>query len=468
LNFDLINVRNPFNESVTIGTEFAMNTPKHIKTYAVIKFVFLSLLLLLSAHAYADTDRIFRENRKSIVVVTAYNSKGQPLTEGTGFIASPDGAIITNYHVIGIAKDIKVKAGGKVLNVEGVLYADRENDFVILRVKGKDMQAVKFGDTIKLKPGEKVFVISSSEDTGDMIHEGIFKKIKTISQVNKGLEITAPISQGSSGSPLFNVNGEVIGIATFLTKRADNNIFAIPSELFRDKWKSREMIAIKDIIKGYRNTAEYWFYLGYYLFEAGAHKEAVDVLKEAIRLKPGFADAYYYRGAAYEKLGKYKEAAKSYREAIRSKSDFADAHFSLGVVYGKLGMYKEALEVLKKAVKIEPDFADAYYNMGVAYEKSGMYKEGLEAFKQAVSLKPDFEDAYYNLGIAYEKTGNYAEAATAFQKVLKFRPDYAEAHYNLGIVYLLLKDKGSAMERYKILKGINLGLANKLLNLLSR
>jgi tetratricopeptide (TPR) repeat protein len=434
----------------------------------LIKTVFVSLLLLIPALSYADAESIFRENRKSIVVVTAYSSKGRPLTEGTGFIAGPDGAVITNYHVIGIAKDIKVKANGKILDVEGVVYADRENDFVILRVKGKGMQAVKFGDTTKLKPGEKVFVISSSADTGDMIYEGIFKKIKTISRAGRGLDITAPISQGSSGSPLFNMNGEVIGIITFLTNRADNNIFAIPSELFRDKWKGREMTSIKEIIKGYRNTPTYWFYLGYYLSEAGAYKEAVDVLREAIRLKPGFADAYYYRGVAFEKSGKYREAAKSYREAIRSRPDFADAHFSLGVIYGKLGMYKEALEVLRKAVNIEPDFADAYYNMGVAYEKTGMYHDGIEAFKQAVSLKPDFEDAYYNLGIACEKTGNYAEAAAAFQKVLKIRPDHAEAHYNLGIVYLLLKDKGSAMERYKILKGINPGLAEKLLNLIHK
>lgn len=431
-------------------------------------YISLFTLLFIPALSFADADRVFRENRKSIVVVTAYNIKGQPLTEGTGFIASPDGAIITNYHVIGIAKDIKVKANGRVLNVEGVIYADKENDFAILRVKGKDMPAVKLGNAGNLIPGSKVYIISSSKDSGDMIYEGIFRKKRSVSPINKVIEITAPVSQGSSGSPLFNGDGEVIGIITFLSKRTENVIFAIPSELFRDKLMSRKLVAVKNIIKDYKNTAEYWFYLGYYLSEAGAYKEAADVFREAIRIRPGFTDAYYYCGVAYEKAGKYKEAAKSFREAIKLKTDFADAYFSLGVIYGKLGMYKESINVLRQCVTIEPDFAEAYFNMGVAYEKTGMYKEAIEVNKKAVSLKPDFTDAYYNLGIACEKSGNYTDASTAFQKVLKFRPDYTNAHYNLGIVYLLLRDKGSALERYRILKTLDTVSANKLLALINK
>jgi tetratricopeptide (TPR) repeat protein len=437
-----------------------------MNTDAIKKLVFLFILLFLPVLTFADTAGVFRENSQSIVVVTAYNSKGQPLTEGTGFIASPDGAIITNYHVIGIAKDIKVRASGRIMNVEGVIYSDINNDIAILKVKGSNMPSVSFGNTDKLDPKEKVYIISSSVDSGNMIYEGKFRRTRTISRGTRLIEITAPVSHGSSGSPLFNANGEVIGIATFLTKRTENIISATSSEFFRDKWKSNKLIAIKDIIKNYRNTAEYWFYLGYYLYEAGAYKEAANVLKEAIRLKPGFAEAYYYRGIVYEKLGRDKEAAKSYRDAIKSRSDFTDAYFSLGVIYGKLGMYKESLEALNHAVSIEPDFSDAYYNMGVAYEKLNMFKEGIEAGKKAVGLKPDFTDAYYNLGIAYEKTGSYNKAIEAFQTVLKIRHDYAEAHYNLGIVYFLLKDKVAAMERYQILKNINKELANKLFKLI--
>lgn len=434
------------------------------------KIIFLlALLLLPSVISASDADRVFRENQKSIVVVTAYNKNGQQLTEGTGFIASADGLIITNYHVIGIAKDLKVKAGSRALNVEGVTYADKDNDFVILKVKGKDLPAVKLGDAGKIDPGAKIYIISSSEDSGNVISEGVFRKMRTISPGRKVVEITAPVSHGSSGSPLFNSNGEVVGITTFLIKRSENIILAMPSDLLRDKLRAGgKTTPISSIIKNYRNSAEYWFYLGYYLSEAGADREAVDVFKEAIRLKRDFAEAYYYRGAALEKLGRHKEAARDFKEAIRSKADLTDAHLSLGVTYGKLGMFKEAVEVLKQAVRLEPDFADVYYNLGVAYSKLGLYGEGIEAGRKAIRLKPDFADAHYNLGIAYEKSGGYKEAEAAFKNVLKFKPDYAEAHYNLGIVYLLLDDKGSALERYKALKPLNTGLADKLFSLINK
>ncbi|MBI4698223.1 MAG: serine protease [Nitrospirae bacterium] len=425
--------------------------------------------MTVPAFPSADAERVFRENRRSVTLVTAYNKKGQPLTEGTGFILSSDGAVITNYHVIGIAKDIKVKTGGRYLDVEGVTYADRGNDIVILKVKGKGLPAVKLGNVRMINAGEKVYIISDSEDTGNVIYEGIFRKIETIYHGGKVIEISAPVSHGSSGSPLFNRDGQVIGIATFLMKRTVNLIFAMPSELFKDKFKSNSPVTpISVIIKNYQNTAEYWFYLGYYLSEAGAHKEAIDVFREAIRLKPDYADAYYYLGAACEKLGKNKEAVKAYSKAIKLRPDFADAHLSLGSVYGKLGMYKEAVDVLMKAAMTEPDFADVYYNLGVAYGKLGMYGEGIEADKKAVKLNPGFADAYYNMGIAYEKSGLYKEAVSAFQKFLKLRPDNADAHYNLGILHVLLKDIDSAMERYRTLKNLDASLAEKLLGLIQK
>jgi Flp pilus assembly protein TadD len=429
--------------------------------------VLMMAALLGPAVSFAGSDSVYRKTAGSVAVVTAYNKAGQPLTEGSGFIASEDGAVVTNYHVVGIAKAIKVRTGGRVLDVKGVIYGDKDNDLVILSTRGKDMPAVRPGDSGKMRAGEKVYIVSGSEDSGVMIYEGIFKGTGTHIRGRKALEISAPLSHGSSGSPVFNSDGEVIGVVTFFINRGQPLILAMPVDLIKDKMKNRAMTASVDrIIKEYNKTAEYWFYLGYYLSAAGAHKEAAGVLGEAVRLKPGYADAYYYRGIAYEKLNKNKEAAAAFRKAVKAAPDFADAHFSLGVLCGKQGRYREAVEALKQAVTFAPDFPYAYYSMGVAYGKLGLMRDSVEAYKQAVRLKPDFEDAYYNLGLAYEKSAAYTEAEAAFRKLLKFRPDFAEAHYNLGVVYIVLKDKGSALERYKILKDLSPGLAGKLLNLI--
>src|SRR3972149_4466554 len=109
------------------------------------KFILL-IVLFVPAFSFADAGKVFRENSKSVVVVTAYNNKGKPLTEGTGFIAGSDGVIVTNFHVISIASDVKVKAGGKVMDMEGVIYEDMKNDLIVLKVKGENLQSARFGD----------------------------------------------------------------------------------------------------------------------------------------------------------------------------------------------------------------------------------------------------------------------------------------------------------------------------------
>ncbi len=84
--------------------------------------------MLLPAVSFADADKIFKENNKAVVVVVAYDEKNKPISKGSGFIVRQDGAIVTNYHVISKGTNIAVKAGDKVLGVEGFLNIDKEND----------------------------------------------------------------------------------------------------------------------------------------------------------------------------------------------------------------------------------------------------------------------------------------------------------------------------------------------------
>ena len=121
----------------------------------------------------AQADKIFRENNKAVVVVIAFDDKGKPISQGSGFIVREDGAIVTNYHVISNAVDIKVKAGEKILEIEGFLHTDKENDLVILKVKGERLQTVKIGNIEKVDIGEKVYVISSPEGLENTISDGI-------------------------------------------------------------------------------------------------------------------------------------------------------------------------------------------------------------------------------------------------------------------------------------------------------
>lgn len=463
------------------------------------------MIILPATISFADADRIFKENNKAVVVVVVYDQDSKPISQGSGFVVRADGAIVTNYHVINNAADIKVKAGDKILEVEGLLHTDKENDIVILKAKGEKLQTVKIGDIEKLNVGEKIYVISSPEGLENTITDGILSGIREIEPKRKILQITAPISSGSSGGPVFNKNGEVIGIATLLLKEAQNINFAMPVNLVRNKISAKKVIVLKNAeIVDYEKTAEYWSNLGFQYGEVGLNEKSIEAFKQAIRIKPDFEFAYFslgwlyhllgmykeemelfkqllniphlsplyesiahlFIGAAYSQLGMYREAIESLKQSIKIIPFNVLAYNELGTTYRKIGMYKEAIESYRQAIGINSYSAASHLGLGLAYKELGMYKEAKEAFKQAIRINPDDAEEHYNLGVACGELGMYREAIDAYKQALRIKLDYAEAHFGLGLTYLILNDRGSALDEYKILKDLDPERANKLFNLI--
>jgi Tfp pilus assembly protein PilF len=391
----------------------------------------LFLMIIVPAICLADAEKIFRENNKAVVVVVAYDEAGKAISQGSGFIVRRDGVIVTNYHVISNARSIKIKAGSKVLNVDGIITLDKENDIAILKADAKNMQTVKLGNLEKTNVGEKVYVISSPQGLENTISDGILSGKRELAANKIIIQITAPVSPGSSGGPVFNKNGEVIGVATFLLKESQNLNFAMPVDKIKEQITGNKVTVIKESgIGDYQKTVEYWTKLGDALSQAGKYREAIDAYKQAIQIKP----------------------------------DYSWAHTNLGVAYLTLQQYQEAINSFKQAIRIAPDQAELHNNLGVACRKHGRRREAVDAYNQAVRIKPDYIDVHFALGISYMDLGLYEKSSESFKQAIRIKPDYAAAHFNLGLAYLLLKDSGAALEQYKVLKILDLDLANKLFN----
>jgi len=99
-------------------------------------------------------------------------------------------------------------------------------------------------------------------------------------------------------------------------------------------------------------------------------------------------------------------------------------------------------------------------------DKLKTYSKAIEAYKQTIRINPDDAIAHCNLGFAYDQLGFHEEAREAYIQAIRIDPDYANAHYSLGVAYLLIKDRDSALNEYKILKELNIDLANKLFDLI--
>ena len=194
----------------------------------------------------------------------------------------------------------------------------------------------------------------------------------------------------------------------------------------------------------------------------GQYNEALEAYRQTILINPDHAEAHYGLGVGYSKLGRHYEALEAYKQAIRVNPDNAMAHYNLGVTYGELGQHTEAVEAYKQVIRINPDDAMAHNNMGITYGKLSLYNEQVEAYKRAILVNPDHAKAHYNLGVAYNKLGQHNEAVKAYKQVIRINPDDADAHFRLGLTHLAVGDSDSALDELKILRNLDIDLANQL------
>lgn len=186
------------------------------------------------ARSPLEPAQIAQQSIPAIVRVEARSSRGQGV--GTGFVLTADGRIATNLHVIGGATEIDVVLrDGTRLPVEDIAAADPDRDLAVLSVKpGGALPTLALGDSDGVVPGEPVIAISNPLGVLDFsVSDGLVSSVRQVSPELTILQISAPISQGSSGGPLFNRFGEVIGVATFIAGAGQNLNFGIPSNYLR-------------------------------------------------------------------------------------------------------------------------------------------------------------------------------------------------------------------------------------------
>src|SRR5208282_1834907 len=207
---------------------------------SVMKYMAVVLLLVAAMSAQnapssnkgarLDIPAISREAHGAVVSIVVSDKNGHPVAQGSGFLISKDGQVVTNYHVIKNGSSAVIKfPDGAFFVVDGVLASDKHRDVAIIKAHGNDFRALTLGDSDRLQVGEEVVAIGSPLSLESTVSNGIISGIRTDEEEGgKFLQITAPISPGSSGGPLFNMAGGVVGITTSHLVGGQNLNFAIP------------------------------------------------------------------------------------------------------------------------------------------------------------------------------------------------------------------------------------------------
>ena len=171
------------------------------------------------------------------------DANGQPLSLGSGFFVA-DGVVATNLHVVRGASSGQVKIVGqdKTYFVNGLVGINANADIVLLEVSGTKAPALRLSESNDLAVGDVIYAVGNPEGLEGTFSQGIVSGIRGTG-ADKLLQITAPISPGSSGGPIINNRGEVVGVAVATFKEGQNLNFAVPASsvasLLRNKGKPR-------------------------------------------------------------------------------------------------------------------------------------------------------------------------------------------------------------------------------------
>ncbi len=164
------------------------------------------------------------------VQIETFDKAGSKRGAGSGFVVDPTGIIVTNNHVLDNGASIIVKtASGDVYKDITVRDFDEVKDIAIIKVSGFDMPTVKLGNSTTIKGGEKVFTCGFTlGEFANTLSDGLVSGVRHNEKGFKYFQMSAPISPGNSGGPVFLDSGEVIGISTASQIKGQNVNFAVP------------------------------------------------------------------------------------------------------------------------------------------------------------------------------------------------------------------------------------------------
>jgi tetratricopeptide (TPR) repeat protein len=446
-----------------------------------------------------------RRIKPSAVAIETFDSKGEALARGSGFFIDID-RVVTNRHVIENAYRVEVhSSNGSIYPVKGVLAVDAEGDIALLKVEAP-ANLVRPLSLERTSPqeGESIVVIGNPFGLEGSVTNGIVSAVRDIPTFGRIIQITAPISPGSSGSPVVNMRGQVIGVATLQITGGQSVNFAIPSErisqlqtgtltslsdlvvstgrnkharavqYFRDGLSflskddcEKALPYFEKAVESDSNYAEAWAQSGFCNEKLGRHAEAIEASKKAVTLRPA-AESFFNIGLANYYLKQYRESAEGYRQAIKlDPYNAADAYYALGLTYRDWGKADEEIQAYKQAIRLKPDYVSAYERLGARYLRSKKFAEAIDVFKQLSLQKPGDASAPNNMGEAYLELGRLNEALEAFKQALRLKPDFGRAYFNLGKCYLALGNRDAAIQQYNILQNMDQDWAEKLNGLIN-
>ncbi len=291
-------------------------------------------------------------------------------------------------------------------------------------------QPVLIGSTKALKVGSRVYAIGTPEGLDRTLSEGIISGLRPV-EGGHYLQITAPISPGSSGGGLFDEEGRLIGLTSFYMAEGQQLNFAVPVE-WVDGLRTRHEEA-----SGAAETYVEWLIKAK---ELEKKKDWIGLIDHSIlrtKSRPNNPYTWYNLGWAYDAANQFDNAIEAYRSATSIDPELIEAWNNLGLDYAHLSVeyhqpdgLAKAIEAHRQALRINPEYLEAWNNLGMDYTLARQFDKAIETCQHMLRLNPEYANAWYLLCIVYTKTGQRGEAMDAYAHLKTIDPAKADLFMN--------------------------------------
>jgi tetratricopeptide (TPR) repeat protein len=402
---------------------------------------FVALFLTVGAVGQNEQriPKIVTEAAPSVLTLTIFDAKGNRLSRGTGFVIG-NGRLITNYHAIDGGAAIEAQfANGPTIRVSKVVTKSQVADLAILEAAAfpPGAKPLRFS-SVPPRIGERIVVIGAPRGLEGSASDGIVAAIRKTSRFGTLVQITAPISPGSSGSPVLNMDGEVIGVATINVEGGQNLNFAISSESVltlapdllrpfgepnsvRRRWRLLDTKVLYDsqTLRANKVEALVWVRLDKSDGSNDLLRFEISCLRSQLRALEGL----YYNSEgkvtrAFTGPGEWSEAAPD----------------SLGeVMFGVFCKGEKDLQYYTDDQRVS-DLLD----LGKKAEESGNYAEAIQAYLTIIDEAPDWTvSAYLRIAVLYRKRELFSQAeryAAEAIRIGKGTPNEHKAYFTLATI----------------------------------
>jgi len=352
---------------------------------------------------------LVRRVKPSVVMIRVFDKDGKAVKDGSAFFIAPT-RVVTNYHVVegGSAGEIYSNEGF-AYKVSRVLSYDPNADLAILEI---ELPArVQFKPLIisggGVQEGESIVVIGNPEGLQGTVSQGIVSAFRQYANESSLIQITAPISAGSSGSPVMNMRGEVVGVAVGAKSDGQNLNFAVSGS---------KLAAVSENAERWSNVVRL-YEDGERLYRGGNYRRALEMFAQVAKLSPAYAAAWMEIGRTQFAIGDYAAAGTAFNETALLEPNNAEAHYNSGIAYAKQGRYADAVNCFRRVIVLYPNSVGTYVETGNAYYELNDMRNAIDSYKQAIRIDPNDASANYNLGLALVAQGNRKSARKQIKKL---------------------------------------------------